>query len=164
MQGGCTCENCSLLRVGTGNVELAALFAPKPQAMTAANDWTKEMMTKGYPQLQQLYAMLGSPENVYCREMLQFPHNYNYVSRQTMYAWFNKHLQLGFSEPIEETDFEPLTPAEYTVWDADHPRPAGGDEHELAVTRYLAEQSDKQLAAMAPTNSPPRGMRLKPMA
>ena len=29
MQGGCTCENCTLLRVGTGNVELAALFAPQ---------------------------------------------------------------------------------------------------------------------------------------
>ncbi len=28
MQGGCTCENCSLLRIGTGNVELAGLFAP----------------------------------------------------------------------------------------------------------------------------------------
>ena len=26
MQGGCTCENCSLLRVGTGNIEFAALI------------------------------------------------------------------------------------------------------------------------------------------
>jgi dienelactone hydrolase len=32
MQGGCTCENACLLRVGTGNIELAGLFAPKPQA------------------------------------------------------------------------------------------------------------------------------------
>src|SRR6185436_9025965 len=43
MQGGCTCENASLLRIGTGNVEFAGLFAPKPQGMTTANDWTKEM-------------------------------------------------------------------------------------------------------------------------
>ncbi len=49
MQGGCVCENCSLLRVGTGNVEIAGLFAPKPQGLSAANDWTKEMMTKGSP-------------------------------------------------------------------------------------------------------------------
>ena len=28
MQGGCTCENAACLRVGTGNVEFAALFAP----------------------------------------------------------------------------------------------------------------------------------------
>ena len=42
MQGGCTCENASLLRVGVGNVDFAALFAPKPLGMTCANDWTRE--------------------------------------------------------------------------------------------------------------------------
>jgi len=57
MQGGCTCENASLLRVGTGNIEFAALFAPKPLGMTAANDWTKEMETKGFPELKQHYAL-----------------------------------------------------------------------------------------------------------
>ena len=57
MQGGCTCENASLLRIGTGNVEFAALFAPKPLGMTAANDWTKEMATKGFPELQKHYAL-----------------------------------------------------------------------------------------------------------
>ena len=49
MQGGCTCENASLLRIDTGNVEFAALFAPKPLCLIAANDWTKEMATKGFP-------------------------------------------------------------------------------------------------------------------
>ena len=34
MQGGCICENCSYLRVGTGNIELAGLFAPKPLGMS----------------------------------------------------------------------------------------------------------------------------------
>jgi hypothetical protein len=50
MQGGCTCENASLLRIDTGNVEFAALFAPKPQGMNTANDWTKELATKGFPE------------------------------------------------------------------------------------------------------------------
>ncbi len=152
MQGGCTCENCSLLRIGTGNVELAALFAPKPQAMTAADDWTKEMMTKGYPQLQQLYAMYDAKNNVYCRPLLHFPHNYNYVSRATMYAWFNKHLSLGLEDPVLEEDYEPLTPAEVTVWNEQHPRPAGGDEYERALLRYLTDQSDAQMAALVPTD------------
>ena len=49
MQGGCTCENADYLRVGTGNVEFAALFAPKPLGMTAADDWTKAMPTEGLP-------------------------------------------------------------------------------------------------------------------
>lgn len=153
MQGGCTCENCCLLRIGTGNVELAALFAPKPLAMTAANDWTKEMMTKGYPQLQQLYAMLGVPDNVLCEPYLQFPHNYNAVTREVMYSWFNRHLGLGLEEPIVEQDYEPLTPEEYTVWDDEHPAPTGGPDFERQLTAYLAEQSDRQLAALTPTDA-----------
>lgn len=150
MQGGCTCENCSLLRVGSGNVELAALFAPKPQAMTAANDWTKEMMTRGYPQLQQLYGMLGAKGNVYCRELLHFPHNYNYVSRATMYSWFNKHMKLGLEEPIVEEDFAFLTAEENKVWNEKHPQPEGGDDYERSLTKYLAETSDKQIGALTP--------------
>ena len=150
MQGGCTCENCSLLRVGSGNVELAALFAPKPQAMTAANDWTKEMMTKGYPQLQQLYGMLGAKDNVYCRPLLHFPHNYNYVSRATMYSWFNKHLKLGLEEPIVEDDFEMLTAAENKVWNEKHPQPEGGDDYERSLLKDLATASDKQVEALTP--------------
>ncbi len=59
MQGGCTCENACLLRVDTGNVEFAALFAPKPQGLTTADDWTREMATKGFPELKQLYTLLG---------------------------------------------------------------------------------------------------------
>jgi dienelactone hydrolase len=153
MQGGCTCENCTLLRIDTGNVELAALFAPKPQAMTAANDWTKEMMTKGYPQLQQVYELYGAKDNVYCREMIHFPHNYNYVSRATMYDWFNKHMQLGSDSPVIEEDYELLSPEEYTVWNDEHPRPAGGEAYERSLTKYMAEQSDKQLAALAPKDA-----------
>jgi len=153
MQGGCMCENCSILRIGTGNVELAALFAPKPLAMTAVNDWTRDMMTKGYPELQQLYEMLGAKNDVYCRPLLHFPHNYNSVSRATMYAWFNKHLQLGLEDPILEEDFEPLTPDEYTVWNDDHPQPPGGDAYERALTKYLAEESDKQLALLLPDDA-----------
>ncbi len=152
MQGGCTCENCTLLRIGTGNVELAALFAPKPQGMTAADDWTREMMTKGYPQLQQLYEMLGAKDNVYCRPLLHFPHNYNYVTRATVYTWFNKHLDLGLEEPVVEEDFEPLSPAEYTVW-TDEQRPIGGDDYERSLTKYLATESDRQMAALTPMDA-----------
>ena len=97
MQGGCVCENASHLRVGTGNVEIAALFAPKPLAFSAANDWTKEFMTKGFPELKQLYTLLGRPENVAAKAWLEYGHNYNRHAREFMYAWFGKHL-LGKDE------------------------------------------------------------------
>ncbi|MCA9083490.1 MAG: acetylxylan esterase [Planctomycetaceae bacterium] len=145
MQGGCTCENCSLLRIGTGNVELAALFAPRPQAMTSANDWTKEMMTKGYPQLRQLYAMLGVPDDVYCEEMLHFPHNYNAVTRRIMYSWMNRYLNLGFEDPIVEQDWKPLSQEEYTVWNEQHPAPEGGDDYERRLLSQLEERDLKAL-------------------
>ena len=153
MQGGCTCENCSLLRIGTGNVELAALFAPKPQGMTAANDWTKEMMTKGYPELKQLYAMLGAQRDVICHPLTHFPHNYNYVSRALMYSWFNKHLTLGLEEPVVEEDWPPLTEAEWTVWNDEHPRPADDPDHERSLLSYVSGQSDRKIAALTPKDA-----------
>ena len=153
MQGGCPCENASLLRIGTGNVELTALFAPKPQGMTAANDWTKHMLVpgKGFPELKKLYTMYGKPDNVICGDLLRFPHNYNVVTRELMYNWFNKHLNLGHKEPIQETDFKHLTSAEHAVYNDKHPRPEGGDAFERKITQWLAHQSDQQIANLCPT-------------
>jgi dienelactone hydrolase len=158
MQGGCTCENACGLRVGTGNVELAALFAPKPQGMTAANDWTKDMMTKGFPELEKLYGLLGAKGNVLCRSQVHFPHNYNYVTRCLMYSWFNKHLKLGLEEPVIEEDFEQLTPSECLVWDPQHPAPPSGEEVEAAFLKAMADASDRQLAALSPEKRREVGM------
>ena len=76
MQGGCTCENACLLRVGAGNVDFAAMFAPKPLGLTAADDWTVEIETKGFPDLKALYTLLGQEDNIHLEAHLQFPHNY----------------------------------------------------------------------------------------
>jgi cephalosporin-C deacetylase-like acetyl esterase len=153
MQGGCTCENCSLLRIGSGNVELAGLFAPKPQGMTAANDWTKAMMTEGYPSLKKLYALHGVEDRVHCKAQLQFPHNYNYPTRQIMYGLFNRHLKLGLAEPIVERDWPALTKAETTVWDADHPQPEKGESHERKLTKRIDEIARRQLDALTPRDA-----------
>ncbi|MFN0068737.1 MAG: acetylxylan esterase [Limisphaerales bacterium] len=149
MQGGCTCENASLLRVGTGNVEFAALFAPKPQGMTTANDWTKEMATKGFPDLQRLYALLGAPDHVMLHRGEQFPHNYNAVSRTAFYSWLNRHFKLGFREPVLERDYQRLSREELTVWDAQHPAPKAADpDFERRLLRGWHEDTQRQLAAM----------------
>jgi len=153
MQGGCTCENSSLLRIDSGNIEFAAAFAPKPQALLAANDWTKEIMTKGYPELRQLYDLVGKSSDLEAHPLIQFPHNYNYVSRAAMYEFFNKHFQLGAKSPIVEEDFKPLSREELTVWTAEHPQPKGGDEHERDLVRKLTADAEKQIAALMPTDS-----------
>ena len=153
MQGGCTCENCSLLRIDTGNIEIAGLFAPKPLGMTGADDWTKEIATKGLPELQQLYKLLGADGKVMAKPLLHFPHNYNYVSRAVMYSWFNKHLGLGYQDPIVEEDFVPLSIAEMTVWDASHPKPPSGDDYERSLAKYLTDDAQRQMAALAPKDT-----------
>src|SRR6266516_204836 len=150
MQGGCTCENACLLRVGTGNVEFAGLFAPKPQGMTSANDWTKEMALKGFPELKQLYTLLGAPDNVMLKRGEHFPHNYNAVSRGAFYGWLNRHFNLGFKEPVLERDYQPLTKAELTVWDTAHPAPKAADpDFERQMLAWFHHDAQRQLAESA---------------
>jgi len=152
MQGGCTCENASLLRVNTGNIEFAALFAPKPQGMTTANDWTKEMSTKGFPELKQLYTTLGASDNVMLQRGEHFPHNYNAVTRSAFYTWLNRHFKLGLQAPVIERDYELLHRADLTVWDEKHPAPAADDpDFERSLLKWFTEDAAKQLNANAAT-------------
>lgn len=149
MQGGCTCENASLLRVGTGNVEFAALFAPKPQGLTTADDWTREMATMGFPELQRLYALLGAEDKVMLHRGEQFPHNYNLVARAAFFGWLNQHFHLGLPGPVTERDYRLLKPDELTVWDAQHPAPkAAGPDFERRLLRGWHEDTQRQLAAL----------------
>jgi dienelactone hydrolase len=148
MQGGCTCENASLLRVDTGNVEFAALFAPKPLGMTAADDWTKEMATKGFPELQRHFAMMGAPQNVFLHNRTEFGHNYNLPSRLAMYQWMAKHLKTPQPAPAEEKPFHVLSIAEASVWNTEHPAPKADDpDAERALLKHWAKDADKQIAA-----------------
>jgi dienelactone hydrolase len=153
MQGGCTCENCSHLRINTSNVEFAALFAPKPLGMTAADDWTVEMETRGFPELQKLFALYGAEENVGLFPYTQFPHNYNRVSRTAMYGWMNEHLELGIEGPIDEPDLDPIPVAELSVWDDEHPAPASGDEYERSLVQWMTDDADAQMEALVPTDA-----------
>lgn len=157
MQGGCTCENASLLRVDTGNVEFAALSAPKPQGMNTANDWTKEMATKGFPELQQLYSAYGKPNHVILERGEHFPHNYNAVTRAAFYTFLNKHFKLGFQAPVIEQDFDPLPPQQLSVWDDRHPAPKAADpDFERELLTWWTDDAERQLRAAAAT---PKGLQ-----
>lgn len=142
MQGGCTCENCSLLRIGSGNVEMAALIAPRPLGLTAANDWTRTMPDDGFPELRELYGLLGAKKQVQLFPAVHFGHNFNHVSRVAMYGWMNQHLKLGLDEPILEQDFELASSQELSVWDAQHPAPAGGLDFERQLLQAWGQRLD----------------------
>jgi dienelactone hydrolase len=152
MQGGCVCENCSYLRIGTGNVEIAALFAPKPLGMSGANDWTIDIEKKGLPELKALYKLYSAEDKVTAKCFPQFGHNYNQVSREVMYAWFNKHLDLGLKEPVTERDFKPATVAELSVYNEEHPHPKDA-VNAGKLRQYMTEASDKQINALMPKDA-----------
>ena len=147
IQGGCICENAGLLRLGTNNIELTALTAPRPLAAVAANDWTHDFITKGLPELKAIYALMGAPDAV-AGQKFEFPHNDNQVSREYAYAFFNKAFALGLPAPIREQPFVPVPPAELHVFDAAHPRPAS-ERAAAGVRRAMTEASDAQLKALA---------------
>lgn len=151
MQGGCTCENAPLLRIDQGNIDIAAATAPRPLGLTAADDWTIELETKGYPDLVRLYEMLGHPNRLSAVFRTEFTHNYNLVNRMAMYAFFNRHFDLGFEEPIEERPYRPLTRQEATVWNETHPAPSGdqvGDAHETKLLSMATADSQRQMQSI----------------
>ena len=152
-QGGCTCENISGFHIGTYNLEMTALHAPKPLLLISANDATRTMPERGFPELKQHYGLLGASQNVSHVALLQFPHNYNAVSRAAMYNWLNRHLDIGLAEPIVERSYNRLTSAELSVWDDKHPRPGAGREFELKLLEWLTNDAERQIAALAPQDA-----------
>ncbi len=151
-QGGCTCENICGLRIGTNNLDFTALHAPKPLLLISADDDSRTMPERGFPELRAHYRLLGGEAMLEHVPLLHFPHNYNYVSRTAMYHFMNKHLHLGLEEPILESPYRRLTRQDLSVWDEEHPPPPSGREFELKLLDYLSQDADQQLSELVPTD------------
>ena len=91
---------------------------------------------------------MGAPDAV-AGQKFEFPHNYNQVSREYAYAWFNRVFKLGLPEPVRERPFVPVPPAQLHVFDASHPRPAS-ERDAAGVRRTMTDLSDRQLQALVP--------------
>ncbi|MDA7887784.1 acetylxylan esterase [Akkermansiaceae bacterium] len=151
MQGGCTCENTHYLRIGQGNVDIAAAVAPRPLGLTAADDWTIELEEKGHPDLLKLFKMVDSAKHYEAHFDVHFKHNYNHVSRTHLYQFVNRHFGLGMESPLLERDFKLLGKKELSVFDEKHPAPSGenvGLPHEKALNRWWAEDSNQQVEVL----------------
>jgi hypothetical protein len=120
--------------------------------MTGADDWTREIMTRGLPELKRVWALYGAEDRVEAWCYPEFEHNYNQVSRERMYAWFNRHLRLGLDEPIEERPFEPVAPEELRVFNQAHPRPDRAVDA-AGLRAHVSHASDEQIAALAPRDA-----------
>jgi dienelactone hydrolase len=92
MQGGDACENAPGLRVGTNNVEIAAMFAPKPMLLVSATgDWTHNVPKEEFPAIQAIYSLYGKGDDVEVVQ-IQEKHNFNQASREAVYRFFAKRV------------------------------------------------------------------------
>jgi hypothetical protein len=143
MQGGCICENAPQLRIGLNNVAIAALMAPRPMELSGANDWTKNIETRGLPELKTVYAALGAEDRVAARCWPQFGHNYNLHAREEMERWFDKYLELGAGADVHEKPFTPIEPAELSALGSRGALPAeakSGDEIRASLRAAAADR------------------------
>src|SRR5262249_15190915 len=104
---------------------------------------------KGLPELKQIYGFYGQADNVHAKCFPQFGHNYNCVSREEMYNWFNAHLSLGHKSPVVEQDFSPIDPKDLSVYDAEHPRPADA-KTAPELRKEMTATEKEQFAALVP--------------
>jgi hypothetical protein len=111
MQGGCTCENAPLLRVGTNNVELAATLAPRAVSFASANDWTKDFATLGLPELKSIYGHFDAT-HVIDHQHVDAPHNFNANTRAFLYD--RAAATLGLTSQ-DESRFEPVSAEQLRV-------------------------------------------------
>jgi len=119
MQGGDPCEEAPSLRLGTFNVEIAAMIAPRPMlVVSSTRDWTRHTPAEEFPAIRRIYELYGAAQNVQ-NVHVDAEHNYNRQSREAVYQFLAKSLQ------------PELTPADLV----DQPVTAPADEDLLAFPR-----------------------------
>lgn len=105
MQGGDLCENAPGLRLNTSNVEIAALFAPKPMLLVSATgDWTHNVPHQEFPAIRRIYDLYGKGDQVEVVQIDQV-HNFNQLSREAVYRFFAKYNP-GLSNNRELTEHD----------------------------------------------------------
>jgi hypothetical protein len=91
-QGADPCEEAPNLRLGTNNVEIAALTAPRPMlVVSCTGDWTRNTPREEYPYLQDIYRLFGR-EDLVRNAHFDAEHNYDARTREAVYAFLAEHM------------------------------------------------------------------------
>ncbi len=160
MQGGCACENAPLIRIGASNMEIGALFAPKPLMMIAATgDWTKDTPTVEFPAVRGIYELFDAADHV---ESFQVDagHNYNRPSREAVYRFLGKWFlnepekYATFSEPA----FAVETKEALRVFPGEGPLPDHATQDEL-IEAMIGERRERIARAVKERGADPDFVR-----
>jgi len=150
--GGCICESGMPIHRSpfhqTNNVEIAALFAPKPMLIISnGSDYTHNTPRIEYPYIQRVYAMYDAEHRI---ENAHFPaqvHDYGYDKRAVAYNFFGHHLNLDrgrlpYQNGFKEDFVTLLTTEELSVFGDHNPFPVDAMLGNAAVINFLKSNYD----------------------
>ncbi len=96
--GGCPCESGQPIHLcggGTNNVEIAAMFAPKPQLVISdGGDWSNHVPEYEFPFMQRTYGFYNQLDHVKNVHLPEEGHDYGRSKRIAMYDFMGEFLQL----------------------------------------------------------------------
>ena len=145
MQGGCNCENQGHLRLDINNVEIASCMAPKPQLLVSCTgDWTVNTPEVEYPAVRDIYGLYGAQAQV-AQVQVNAQHNYNKLSREAVYGFFNRQF-LGGRGRVAERPYVVEKDKDLLVF-SDRDKPANALDAE-GVTEAVVNRSERRFAGL----------------
>lgn len=145
--GGCVCESGMPIhrsaRHQTNNVEIAALFAPKPLLIVSdGGDWTSNTPNVEFPYIQSVYTAYGAANKVQNVHLPTEGHDYGPSKRAAAFTFLKNYLQLDdqtvYSDGAYHEDFvDLLSKEDLFVFNEKHPFPKKSLQGDDAVINYL---------------------------
>jgi dienelactone hydrolase len=147
MQGGDLCENMPGLRIGTFNVEIGAMMAPRPMLMVSATgDWTRNTLQEEGPAVRRIYELYGKASNL---EVVQVDakHNYNRQSREHVYRFFARQIKGDPNMAAYAEQPFTVEKKQDLLATHNHPLPAGALKYDQIFAQWR-DMATRQMASL----------------